>query len=88
MANDAPEIWSPAEKTRRNFRSKKAWGELIGACLIGNPLMLVGTFLAIRQCGRGERMDYVPDPDKFDCALLKRSATASQEARLKGDHDD
>lgn len=82
------EIWTPAEKTKQNFRAGRATGRLLGWSMLGVPAMLVGSVLAVRQCFRGEgKHDH--DPQAFpENALWQRSLRVIHENRLKGDPDD
>jgi hypothetical protein len=86
MRNRKVEIWTPAEKTRRNFRMKQAWGQLFGFVALGVPAAMVATACGIREAYLNESR--VPDPDKFTTELFKRSERVALAVREKEMTDD
>jgi hypothetical protein len=83
------ELFTPAERAKRNARMGIAIGKCLGFGLLAVTVSLVAGICAVREAWRG--VDYGPDPDRFVSSLFKRSAEMARrqrERQLKGEIND
>ena len=84
------ELFTPAERARRNARMGAAIGKCLGFGLLAAPVCLVLGALGIRDAWRGN-YDHDLNPDDFVTPLFKHSvemARLQREKVQRGETDD